>query len=306
MQAISCAFLNFRGHSFGESRIQKNLALGSLQKCTFYKKRHSARMQGTLVIYYSLGWSRARQTLVFVFGIVHFLRVITMSSDDFEPDGSLVDRMSTVAALASNIAQCPLNPSPNTHNKFFGLVQELVYQANMTADYIATSRSHSRESSRPPPPRPRLPHSHYHSRSHSASQSPSASRSRSASQSGSASCSHSPHPRKPPARSRSRSHRSQSRSSHSRPRKPPARSRSRTPARAESDTPSPIRERFLVITEKDKSCTSPKALFEHLTSPSDATNEEQENASFRRLIHGYQAASLQVWACPSPCFLPST
>ena len=42
-------------HSFGELRMQKILALGSLRKCTFHKKRSSARMQGRLVINYSLG-----------------------------------------------------------------------------------------------------------------------------------------------------------------------------------------------------------------------------------------------------------
>ena len=36
--------------------MQKLLALGSLQKCTSHEKRQSARMQGRLVINYSLGW----------------------------------------------------------------------------------------------------------------------------------------------------------------------------------------------------------------------------------------------------------
>ena len=37
--------------------MQKLLALGSLQKCTSHKKRQTARMQGRLVINYSLGWA---------------------------------------------------------------------------------------------------------------------------------------------------------------------------------------------------------------------------------------------------------
>ena len=36
--------------------MHKLLALGSVQRCTSHKKRQTARMQGKLVINYSLGW----------------------------------------------------------------------------------------------------------------------------------------------------------------------------------------------------------------------------------------------------------
>ena len=41
---------------FGDLGMQKLLALGHQQKCTFHEKRQSARMHSNLVIYYSLGW----------------------------------------------------------------------------------------------------------------------------------------------------------------------------------------------------------------------------------------------------------